>query len=233
MRDLTAEQLQRVEVYAPHVKAGADTEADLAAATGIAVDIVAADLADADFCAALLAAVDAVPDSDGAGPHHDDAQPTDATGAVAVTPPAPLAPSAARAEPAELAAQARRVTAGLLDVVEAAVQAGDVDVDDAARLLPRVHAVHADHARLEAAQKDNKPKLPVFNFVIHMSGAVTAERCDPVIEAEPVQPTELDVSDAVPSSTASAALPAPGDPLDFLAAVAAGLEQQQRQGDDE
>lgn len=232
---MNADQLQRVDLYAPHVKAGADTEAELAAATGIALEIVAADLADAEFCAALLAAVDAVPDSGGAGPHHDDAQPTDATGAVAVTPPAPLAPLAplaARSEPAELAAQARRVTAGLLDVVEAAVQAGEVDVDDAARLLPRVHAVHADHARLEAAQKDNKPKLPVFNFVIHMSGAVTAERCDPVIEAEPVQPAELDVTDAVPSSTASAALPAPGDPLDFLAAVAAGLGQQ-RQGDNE
>lgn len=224
---MDAEQLQRVALYAPHVKAGADTEANLSAATGIAADIVTADLAGAEFCAVLLAAVDAAAHSDGAELRHGDtAEPGDPAGTVAVARPTPLA---ARAEPGELAAQARRVTVGLLDVVEAAVQAGDLDVDDAAKLLPRVHAVHTDIARIELARNTDKPKLPVFNITFELNGAVTAERSAVVIDAEPARPGGLDVAGVLPSSAAEAASPAQGDPLDFLAAVSAGLEQQRKE----
>jgi len=83
---------------------------------------------------------------------------------------------------------AARVASAMLRRLEEAIEAGEVDIDDVANLLPKVHRVveHAD--RIEAAKGDGYDNLPVFNITF-VNGGIQVEPPKPASAAEVIDIT--------------------------------------------
>ncbi|MBA2721821.1 MAG: hypothetical protein H0W48_03280 [Methylibium sp.] len=81
---------------------------------------------------------------------------------------------------APLKARAERITHAMLDVVEAAFDAGETDLDDVRDLLPKVHRIVESAERLELQRNGASENLPVFNITIGSSIRIEPARAQHV-----------------------------------------------------
>lgn len=93
-------------------------------------------------------------------------------------------------------------TLAMLRTVNRAAEAGDLDIDDAANLLPKVHRVIEHAERMEIERNGGGARLPVFNITIGAGGAVTAVPAD-AAGADVVDVVATEVNE--PSATGGAA----------------------------
>ncbi|MEW6703739.1 MAG: hypothetical protein AB1430_02680 [Pseudomonadota bacterium] len=96
---------------------------------------------------------------------------------------------------------AQRVVLGMLRHVQRALDAGQLDVDDVANLLPKAHRVieHAEGTELKAGGGN----LPMVHISIDMGGNVRAE----VVDITPAQQLAAEIEQARPEAGAPGASP--------------------------
>ena len=91
-------------------------------------------------------------------------------------PGSPRSPGAALREAArrlKLGERAAAITHDLFDIVEEAARSGELDVNDALRLLPPVHRVREHDDKMEQMNNGGKP-LPTIIWNIGLGGTISA-----------------------------------------------------------
>lgn len=98
--------------------------------------------------------------------------------------------------------QAEGFTRDLLADARAARERGELDATDVMNLLPKVHKIAVDEAKLELARTGGRVDLPTIHITIGSAGQIRAERVSSC-PAEVVEVAEWAAAEKLPAATST------------------------------